>query len=144
MRFRLLMPAMLAGLCIISASASAETPNLTPGLWSHTNTMSIDGPIQIPGQTETQQECITQDDIDQGADLLEAPQSCSITRMDISRDNMHYAMTCSEQGMTYTMEGQMTFMGEHMEGQMTGTMDSPMGSMNMKVDTKAERVGECS
>lgn len=143
MRFRPLMPAILLGLCFFTASASADTPNINPGLWSHTNTLSIDGPIQIPGQTETQQECITQDDINEGADFLEAPQSCSITRMDISHSNMNYAMTCSEQGMTYTMEGQMTFMGNSMEGQMTGEMNSPMGTMNMKIHTKAERVGEC-
>lgn len=143
MRFRPLMPVILLGIFIFSASASAETPNINPGLWAHTNTLSIDGPIQIPGQTDTQQECITQEDINKGADFLEAPQSCNITRMDVSRSNMNYAMSCSEQGMTYTMEGQMAFMGNTMEGQMTGQMSSPMGSMNMKMDTKAERIGEC-
>lgn len=143
MQFRPTMGILLAGLCITSALVAAETPNLSPGLWSYTNTLSLSGPFQIPGQTETQQACVTQSDIDQGVDLLETPQSCNISRMDIFHDNMRYAVTCEMQGMTYLMKGQMFFMGSHMKGDMSGQINSPIGAMDVQVSTTAERVGEC-
>lgn len=143
MRFYALLPAMLTGALIFSASAIAETPNINPGLWKHTTSMSLQGPMNMPPQITTDQECITQADIDKGADFVDMPSGCNLTQIDIRRDSMDYGMSCDMQGMRATFQGQMTFNGNKMQGSMASEVDTPVGKMIMQMETEAERISDC-
>ncbi|UPH46585.1 hypothetical protein [Methylophaga pinxianii] len=45
----------------MSTSALAETPNLQPGLWTYTSNASVEGPMNMPAQTNSNQEYLTQE-----------------------------------------------------------------------------------
>jgi len=131
------------GLLFLSASAMAETPNLQPGLWSHTSTSTIEGPMSVPSQSMTNQECLTQEELDKGIDVLNIPEECTVTKADIRSDRVDYAASCNMQGVTTVFEGYATFHGTRVEGKMTSDMDTPLGKMLMKTDYSGERIGDC-
>lgn len=126
-----------------NTAALADTPNLEPGMWSYTSTSTIEGPVNLPPQTDTNQECLTQQQLNKGIDMLNIPKECDVTRADISRDRVDYAASCNIQGITTIFEGFATFHGTRIEGKMTSDIDTPLGKMLMKTDYTAERVGNC-
>ncbi|MTI64086.1 DUF3617 family protein [Methylophaga sp.] len=128
---------------LLSSTASAETPNLVPGLWAYTHTTRIEGPVSVEPQTTKNQQCVTQADLDKGIDVLEIPENCKLTRVDIERDRADYAAQCDMQGMQSRFSGYATFHGEQMQGKMHSEMDTPLGKMLMKMDYKAQRMGNC-
>lgn len=133
----------LLGSALLATSVAAATPNVTPGLWSHTNTMSMQGPMGMPPQVFSGEECITQADIDKGVDLVDMPAGCTLTQMDIRRHSMDYGMSCNMDGMQMSFTGTMTFEGERMQGEMTSEIDTPIGKMIMKMESRGERIGDC-
>lgn len=133
----------ITGLLFFTTSAVAETPNLQPGLWSHTSTSSIEGPMTIPSQATTNQECLTQADLDKGIDVLNIPKECTVTQADIRSDRVDYAASCNMQGVSTVFKGFATFHGTRIEGKMTSDMDTPLGKMLMKTDYSGERIGDC-
>lgn len=133
----------ITGLLLISSSAIADTPNLQPGLWSHTSTSTIEGPMSIPSQAVTNQECLTQEELDKGIDVLNIPEECTVTQADISNVRVDYAASCNMQGVTMVFQGYATFHGTHVEGIMTSDMDTPLGKMLMRTDYSGERIGDC-
>lgn len=129
---------------ILSSIAFAdETPNLAPGLWSYTHTTRIEGPMSIEPQTASNQQCITQADIDKGLGVIDLPEGCQLTRAEIQRDRADYAAECDMQGMQSRFNGYATFHGKQMQGQMNSEMDTPLGKMLMKMDYQAEHQGDC-
>lgn len=143
MRFYAVFTAMLTGALVFSSTAHAEAPNINPGFWQHKTSMSLQGPMNMPAQVTTDQECITQADIDKGADIIDLPSGCSITQMDIRRDNMDYGMQCDMQGLKADFTGTMRFNGDQMDGSMRSDVDTPMGKMTMQMETQAQRIGDC-
>ncbi|WP_018141907.1 DUF3617 family protein [Thioalkalivibrio sp. ALJ7] len=141
-----MMRALFAALPLIALpfAAQAETPNIQPGLWENQNTMIMEGMGNMPDQTETTTECVTQEDIDQGESIIEPPEGCSMDQMDMSADRMDYTMVCTDpQGGQMQMEGRMRFMGDRAEGEMTSEMDTPMGTVNVRMEMRGERIGDC-
>ena len=134
---------LLIGLLLLAAPAAAETPDLQPGLWAHHSTVTIEGPMNLPPQTSHNQECLTQQKLDNGIDALNIPESCTISRADIKRSRVDYAASCTIQGVTTLFEGYATFHGTRLEGKMSSSMETPLGTMLMKTDYKAERIGDC-
>ncbi len=128
---------------MLTAPASAETPNLVPGLWSYTHTTRIEGPLSVEPQTTKNQQCVTQADLDKGIDVLEIPKNCTLTRIDIQRERADYAAQCNMQGMQSQFSGYATFHGDQMQGKMTSEMNTPLGKMMMKMDYAAHRQGDC-
>ena len=137
------LPVILTAALLITTTAKAETPNLMPGLWSYTSTTSIQGPMTFSPQSNTQQQCVTPDDLDKGIEVIDMPQDCTITRADVLRDRVDYAARCNMQGMNADFEGYATFHGDRIEGQMSSDMDTPMGKMVMQMDYKAQRIDDC-
>jgi len=128
----------------LTAFASAETPNIEPGLWEYNNKMSFVGDVPIPDQEQTNEECITADDLDQGDAFLDDVEECEITHKDVRRDGMDYAMTCTQpDGSQMTMEATMRFAGDTAEGNINGSMETPMGPMQMKIAMSGRRIGDC-
>ncbi|MFO7954169.1 DUF3617 domain-containing protein [Thioalkalivibrio sp.] len=125
-------------------AVQAETPNMQPGLWEHQNTMTVEGMNDMPEQTHSSTECVTQEDIDRGENIIEAPEGCTLEEMDMTADRMDYTMNCpGPEGGRMQMEGSMRFMGDRAEGEMTSEMDTPMGPMNMRMEMRSQRIDDC-
>lgn len=134
---------ILTSALMVAGPVLAETPNLYPGLWSYTNSTTVEGPMSMPPQTASNKECLKQEDLNKGVDMLNIPEQCTITQADIFRDRADFAATCNLSGMTSSYKGHTAFHGDRLEGKMTSETDTPLGKMIMKMDFKAKRIGEC-
>ena len=130
-------------LTTLSFPVLAETPNLQPGIWAHTTTTTIEGPMSLQPQTSTNQECLTQAQIDKGVNMLEIPQQCIVQEVKVLRDTADFAVDCDIQGIKNHFIGHTNFHGDHMDGQMSSEMNSPMGTMVMTMNFSAKRIGAC-
>lgn len=126
-----------------SLPAVAQTPNLQPGLWAYTSNTTIEGPMNMPPQQHSNQECLTQDKLDKGIDVLNIPESCNVTQADIKQDRVDYAASCNMEGMTTLFKGYATFHGTRLEGKMSSEMNTPLGPMTMQSAYQGERIGDC-
>jgi len=134
---------LLTSALMIATPALAETPNLKPGLWSYTTTTTIDGPMTLAPKTSSSKECLTQEQIDKGIDMLDIPEQCAVLKADVLRDSSDFALSCNMQGIKTMFKGNAAFHGELMDGKMDGEMNTPLGPMLMKMNFVSKRVGEC-
>lgn len=121
----------------------AETPNLQPGLWAYDTVSTIEGPLNLPPQNTSNQECLTQEDLNKGVDMLNIPEQCQLTQTDIAHDRADFAATCMMGGMSSIYKGHTLFKGDHLDGMMRSETDTPLGKMIMNMTFKAKRVGGC-
>ena len=137
--------ATLLAAASISAPALAENPNIEPGMWETTSTVTIQSEqFPIPPRTDTSSECVTAEKIEEGQAFLEDNDDCEFTNKDMRADGMDYTMTCrSQDGSTVTMNASMKFNGDSMSGTIDGNIESPMGVMKMNVEMSGERTGDC-
>ncbi|MDT8448657.1 MAG: DUF3617 family protein [Wenzhouxiangellaceae bacterium] len=140
---RILIAAAAAG--ALTAAAVAEDPNINPGMWETTSTVTIESEqFPIPSRTDTTTDCVTAEDIAEGQAFLEDSEDCEFTNKDVRADGMDYTMTCtSADGGTVTMDASMKFEGDSMAGTITGDIESPMGLMKMNVEMSGQRTGDC-
>lgn len=141
LRSTLIATALLA----LALTVNAETPNIEPGLWEYHNKMTFESDdFPIPDQEDTNQECVTLEDIERGDAFLEDVDECEITHRDIRHDGMDYSMTChSADGMEMTMDARMQFFGDRATGVIDGKMHTPMGEMSMTIEMEGNRIGDC-
>jgi hypothetical protein len=139
MIIRIAVAALSASLAL---SAAAETPNIEPGEWENTSTITFTSEMPIPDQSDTSTNCITAEDINSG-DFMQDMEGCTVTERDLRADGMDYAMECNNGGMAMTMTANMQFNGDTMEGTVKGEMESPMGPMEMNVTMSGRRLGDC-
>lgn len=141
LRSTLIAAALLAFTC----SVNAESPNIEPGMWEYHNKMSFQSAeFPVPDQEDTNQECVTLDDIERGDAFLEDVEECDITHQDIRHDGMDYAMSCKgPDGTEMTMDAEMQFFGDRATGIINGQMHTPMGEMSMKIEMDGRRIGDC-
>lgn len=138
---RTLAAALALGLATV---AVAETPNIEPGLWKYENSMTFSGDVPIPDQNQTSEECVTAEDIAEGDAFLDDVDECEITHKDLRRDGMNYSMLCTQpDGTEMTMDAEMAFAGNTANGTIEGTMETPMGAMQMTITVTGERIGDC-
>jgi len=132
-------------LLALSASLSAQEPNLNPGLWETDTRVSFESEMfSLPAQTDQRKECLTREKIARGLALLDDAEECSFSHKDLRADGMDYRMTCTDPSMgTAELEGSFEFKGDSASGHMTGVLQSPMGEMNMSSDVSARRLGDC-
>lgn len=139
---RIVFP-VLTVLPLMASVAFADTPNLQPGLWAYTHITKIEGAVSLPPQSSKNQECLQQQDLDKGVDMLNIPEQCTLTRVDIKRDRADFAASCDIGGMTSSYEGHTDFNGDTLEGQMQSETDTPLGKILMNMTFNAKRVGDC-
>ncbi|WP_301585479.1 DUF3617 domain-containing protein [Halomonas alkaliantarctica] len=124
--------------------AQAETPNVTPGEWEFVSVTSMSGDMQIPDQTETERQCITQEELDSAEfGFIEEEEGCELLNQDMNADGLSYSMVCRADGGEATIDGEMRFMGEQIEGNVDIFTQSPMGGLSMKTVIEGERIGDC-
>lgn len=125
----------------------ADEPNIQPGEWEYDNTTTFEGDMDVPEQTQTMTECVTQEDIDEG--LVQPDENemgeCEIRDKDVGRDGMSYKMECADgEGGTMVMDARMEFMGDRASGVVEGTMESSeMGTMDITTEMEGTRIGDC-
>lgn len=137
----------LAALSVaVSASVTAAEPNIIPGMWETTSTITMKAAqFSMPARTETNSECVTPDKINKGQAFLEDNKDCEFSKKEMRADGMDYTMTCNNpEGGSVTMNSSMQFNGETMTGSVDGTMESPMGPMTMTIELSGRRTGACS
>lgn len=124
--------------------AQAETPNVTPGEWEFVSVTSMSGDMQIPDQTETERQCITQEELDSAEfGFIEEEEGCELLSQDMNADGLSYSMICRADGGEATIDGEMRFMGEKIEGNVDIFTQSPMGELTMNTVIEGERIGNC-
>lgn len=129
----------------VSLAAVAEDPNINPGMWETTSTVTIESEqFPIPPRTDTSSECVTAEKIADGQAFLENNDDCEFTNKDVRADGMDYTMTCQgPDGGAVSMDASMKFDGDSMSGTITGEVESPMGAMIMNVEMSGTRTGDC-
>jgi hypothetical protein len=129
----------------VSFAAFAEDPNINPGMWETTSTVTIQSEqFPIPPRTDTSNECVTAEKIAEGQAFLEENDDCEFSNKDMRADGMDYTMTCaSPDGGSVTMNASMKFDGDSMSGSVVGDIESPMGVMKMNVEMSGTRTGDC-
>lgn len=127
----------------LALNVAAQTPNIEPGEWENTSTITFTSEMPIPDQSDTTTSCITEEDINSG-DFMQEMEGCTVTERDLRADGMDYAMECNNGGMAMTMTAHMEFNGDSMEGTVKGEMESPMGPMEMNVTMSGRRLGDCT
>ncbi|MDN6179972.1 MAG: DUF3617 domain-containing protein [Halomonas subglaciescola] len=125
-------------------AAQAETPDIKPGAWEFVSVTTIQGDVDMPDQTNTEQQCISEDDLD-SADFgfIEEEEGCELLDQDMSVDGLDYRMTCTADDGEADIAGSMRFMGETVEGDVTIDTRSPMGNMTMSTEIEGTYQGEC-
>ena len=121
----------VAALVAFPMVALAETPNVTAGEWEFVSKTSVSGEMEIPDQTETERQCISQEE------------GCELLDQDLNADGLSYSMVCRAEGGEATIDGEMRFMGERIEGSVDILTQSPMGELSMNTVIEGEYLGEC-
>ncbi len=132
---------------LLPVAVMAETPNIEPGEWEYTNTITMEEEqFALPEQVQTERECVTREDIAEGLDFS-APgdDGCEVVDETTTRSSLHYTLHCEdpEGGGTSEMELNMELMGDRTEGLMTGEMRTEMGDISVRVEMVGERIGDC-
>ena len=124
----------VAALVAFPMVALAETPNVTAGEWEFVSKTSVTGEMEIPDQTETERQCISQEELE-GAEFgfIEEEEGCELLDQELN----------AAEGGEATIDGEMRFMGERIEGSVDILTQSPMGELSMNTVIEGEYLGEC-
>ncbi len=131
---------------MLAAPVMAVDPNIDPGLWETTSIVTIkSSQFSMPPRMDTRSECVTAEKITEGQAFLEQDGECTFSKKELRADGMDYVITCKggEQG-EITMNAALEFNGNAMTGRIDGTMQSPLGEMNMLVELAGRRTGSCA
>lgn len=135
------------GFLSIASTALADEPvrpNLNPGLWQYTSTMSFDADLPFPEQVETSQECVTDEDLDRGNPFMDLGPDCNVTEQDLRADGMDYTMVCTgPDGGSVSMHTSMRFNGDRASGTMHTALELPIGPVQATIHIEGERLGDC-
>ncbi len=135
---------VLVAALTLPMAAMAETPNIEPGEWEFVSVTQIKGDMEIPDRTETERQCITQEELENDAfTLIEEEEGCEVLSQQADADGLSYSMICRAEGGEANIDGNMSFMGERVEGNVDILTQSPMGEISMNTTIEGERIGEC-
>lgn len=129
----------------LPALAQDPDPNLNPGMWETTSTVTIQSEqIPIRPRTDKSSECVTAKKIAEGQAFMENSDDCEFTNKDLRTDGMDYSMICrSPEGGTVTINASMKFDGDSMSGTIDSDIESPRGVTQMNVEVSSKRTGDC-
>lgn len=135
----------MTALLAFSLPAWSSQPNIVPGLWETTSTTSFEGPMEIPDETDSEQECITEEDLEDAESfLLEEDEDCTYSDQEVTSDRMTGTMQCQyDEETSATLEIDMNFRGETADGSLTGALDTPMGEIRIETEMEGERLEDC-
>jgi hypothetical protein len=133
-------PAAFAIVCLLAATAQAESLSVPTGLWEFTTTM----PNMMTGQptTRTEKKCISDSSYDPKKDAPGDMKGCTISDEKLSGTTLTWTMTCEDKGMKQTVLSTYTVDGESMTGSTDIKMTGPMNH-EMKINHAGRRLGDC-
>ena len=136
---------------VFAAPAMAQT--LQPGMWEHSSTMTS---AEIPGappemmsamlgQTNTTSSCITQEQLDQGAEALfnQSNGQCTYSEFSMESGHVSVAGTCNSPQGSANIAATGTYTSTTYESESTITASTPGGEMRMEVEGSGRRTGDC-
>lgn len=135
-----------------AGSSSGGNETIQPGLWevAMRTTMNVPGMPQgtAPEQARTERECITPEETREMSDTFgEQPEGmqCSERQFTMRGGNMEGRMTCRGEGGEFRirMAGNYTNTSFDFRQEMAGTMPGASQPMNMQIQARGRRVGEC-
>ncbi len=133
----------LALVCV-PGLAIAVQPNMEPGQWEYTTTTRISGPMDIPEQTSTHSQCVTEGELDEADAFMEDVEECEVERREVSADKAGFTLVCpGQQGVEVRMTMDMRLLGDRVEGESVAKMSMSGQSMEMRSRVEGRRVGDC-
>jgi hypothetical protein len=128
--------------CVGINAVMAQAVNLQAGEWEYTNELVFGGGLTPQKQIFT--DCVTEDEIKEGALLGLTIDGCEIHEQRISTNNMHYVMTCEgPEGTRLSVDANIEFDGDTAQGVIKNLVATPLGDMEMTVNMTARRLGDC-
>ena len=85
-----------------------EFPDIQYGLWETTTTTSMRSDVMnLPENTTTTRDCVTEEDVQEGRAFLQDQDNCEILEQDITSNSMDMVMECAqpESGAREAMPG---------------------------------------
>lgn len=141
MFYRIGLAALLAAVTTIAAAAQ---PNMQPGRWEYTNTMSFSGAVNVPEKQYTHTQCVTREDIEEADTFLRDAEQCRVEDRRLASDNVAYTMVCpGPQGSEMRTRVEMQVMGDRVTGDARATLRMNDQSMEMVTAIEGRRVGDC-
>ena len=137
-RIKILLTAVTIALPIINVHA--QSLPVTPGLWESTTTITSN---MMDSQTRTNQECMTDKEIDPRKMMEGLPAEQCDLKSNVSGKTMKFTMDCSTDGGTMQGEGQFTVDGETATGVMNVKGNMAGMALEMEVKSSGKRVGDC-
>jgi hypothetical protein len=135
---------------IVPSSAWADNeledlPDIQYGLWETTTVTSMRSDVMnLPENTSTTRDCVTEEDVREGRAFLQEQDDCEILEQNITSTTMDMVMECKQpESGAIRMTVSMEYSGDTSSGTMKGEMDSPMGKMFMDISMDSRRVGDC-
>ncbi|MBK1674090.1 hypothetical protein CKO35_12400 [Ectothiorhodospira shaposhnikovii] len=130
-------------LMTLSGGAVAVDLDIQPGDWEFTNVSRLLGDSPFPGQTTTNRQCITAEDIAKGPQFMDLSDDCEMSNLQVTSSSMSYDLVCRQHDMEVHMKADMSFQGDRLSGQVNAELETPMGIMPLQTDIQARRVGDC-
>jgi hypothetical protein len=145
---RLIGPVLAIASLATGATASAQTPNLQPGLWSVKTSMSVQGPIALPLNTSQSEECIDDAAVERLTErLLEGldVDGCVITEQTITASRIDYALTCRQGAdRSVDLSGVMHLLGDRSHGTVSSRIGvQGFGEVSVVISHEGERLRDC-
>ena len=136
-------PISMLILFALAMPALAERPDLEPGMWQTTSTVSFEGEMDIPDETETETECLTEEDLSE-AEFFMDDDECTVEDRELSSSGLSGRMICDYGGeASAELDIEMHFSGDRMDGRISGVLSTPMGELQMLSEMEGERIGDC-
>jgi len=145
---RLIGPVLAVASVVGVTTASAQTPNLQPGLWSVKATMSVQGPISLPINTTQSEECIDDAAVERFTEqLLEGLDfdGCVISEQTVTAARIDYAVTClQDDERSVDITGVMHLLGDRSHGTMSSKISvQGFGEVSVVINHEGERLRDC-
>lgn len=120
-------------------------PDIQYGMWETTTVTAIRSDMMnMPENSQTTQDCVTEEDVRQGRAFMQDQDTCKVLDQNITSSTMDMTMDCAQEGTgAIRMEVSFQFSGDHSQGTMSGEIDSPMGKMFMDMKMESRRIGDC-
>ncbi|MHB9879464.1 DUF3617 domain-containing protein [Pacificimonas sp. ICDLI1SI03] len=145
---------------LMAVLLAAPAAAMEPGMWTTTGkTVDIDIALppgvpasmrdmiksQMTGQSYSQDQCITQADLDEAPEKMfqESEGKCEYERFDMSGGKLDAVAVCKMQGQTMQMVMTGTHSDNDYQTRMTMTGQGQMGNMTIITEGSGTRTGDC-
>ena len=136
----------LFGILLLSNTVIANELQVKPGLWKSTNTRT--NPMTMQLETVEETECITPEkakiSVNTFTKDMKEGGSCNTLKDELKGKTLSIIVECTNEMGKSKISGEFTADGDKAHSKMKIEMNIHGQTMNMSMDSKAERVGDCT